>query len=143
MNSAIIPREGNLTAIISAELSWRDAGRNHLDHLELRDRLARQLAIGELHGMFECEGAYKGTPEKSIAITGPLETVKAIATREGERFGQESVLYVTNSGRGTLRYIGHGTGPIQLEAIGLYTPLRGTADAWTRVIATGETFTFD
>lgn len=137
--SAIIPREGNLTAIISAELGWRDATRNGLDHIELRDRLARQLAIGELYSVLECEGAYKGTPERSIAITGPAGRTLAIARREAERFSQESVLVIDNEGYGELRF----TNDWHCVAIGTYSPLHGAADAWTRILATGETFTFE
>lgn len=138
--SSIIPQAGNTTVIISAELDWRDDERNLAAHIDLRERLARQLEIGELYSVQVCEGAYKGSPERSIAITGPVSRTLAIARGEADNFSQESVLIVNPDGSGELRF----TTDQHYMSIGHYVKLDSTdgVEAWTRVLATGETFTF-
>jgi hypothetical protein len=139
--STIIPTAGNLTVILSAELDWRDDARNALDHDLLRQGLADQLGYGELLSVQVCRGAYKGSPERSIAITGIPGRVMAIARRQGERFDQESILAVDHHGQGKLYFMAN-TGDSH-STIGAYQACSpGGADAWTEVLATGECFTF-
>lgn len=137
--STIIPTPGMLTVVMSAELDWRDDGRNALDHDLLRQRLADQLAIGELVSVMECRGAYKGSPERSFAFTGLPGRVRAIAHRQAERFDQESILVIDHHGQGKL-YFGSDASH---STIGEYQACRpNTTEAWTEVLATGECFTF-
>ena len=138
--STIIPTADRLTIIMSAELDYMDAERNSLRTLDLRERLARQFEIGEVDSLAACAGAYKGTPEKSFAFIGQPGTVRAIARGIAEYFGQESVLLIDHTGRGELLYTVDG----QREHIGTLAHIDDveSVDAWTRVIATGETFTF-
>lgn len=138
--SSIIPMESKATVILSAELDYRDACSNALDMIQLRDRLARQFAIDELDSVQACLGSYKGVPEKSIAITGEPGAVRAIARRECEYFKQESYLLIHPCGTGSLRF----TGSDDRMVIGRYKAIRQVDDteAWSRVVATGELFTF-
>lgn len=137
--STIIPQAGNITVIISAELDWRDDERNMAAHAELMECTATRLKLGDLFSVQVCEGAYKGTPERSIAITGPVSRTLAIGQHHADMFRQESILAIDHYGHGRLHYLDGDQ-----ESIGHYQPLKSTdaVDAWTRVLATGETFTF-
>lgn len=145
---SIIPATHNTTCVLSAELDWRDDGRNFEAHLELRARLARQLEIGELLAVYECRGSYKGSPERSFAITGQANRVRAIAKREAEKFNQESTLQIQPNGHGYLVYtaINHSLADDhigQYQALGNRLDDIDDIDAWTVILATGETFTFE
>lgn len=141
--SSIIPNSGCLTIILSAELDGNTSGHNRDCHIDLRERLAHQFALGELYSVQECRGSYKGIPERSIAITGSPVTVLAIGQHHGDLFHQESILVINDHGGGCLRYIDRPFSGDD-DPIGHYTELEdsGAADAWTRVLATGHLFTF-
>lgn len=134
-----IPANGRLTIIVSAEREYRSDDANHGYHCLLRKHVAKHVAHGELYSMHECEGAYKGTPERSIAFTGPVGITGAIGRRLGEAFMQESILAIAPSGKGELIFMDHQPG----IALGQLAPCDADqCEAWTRILATDETFTF-
>lgn len=141
--STIIPQAGNITVILSAELASVADAPNERRHDALRLRLARHLEDGQLYSVQVCEGAYKGTPERSIAITGPVSRTLAIGQACAEQFGQESILAIDHYGHGRLHYTDGDQESIgQYQVISGISPKMAAIDAWTRILATGETFTF-
>lgn len=137
--SSIFPAAGTLTVILSAELDWRSAHDNNGKHVELRTRLATHLANGKLLSVLECHGAYKGVPERSIAINGRVGAVLGIAQAEADRFGQECYLVIDKDSSGALHFTESG----DQQAIGHYQACSPViSDDWTTVLAVDETFTF-
>ncbi len=135
--TSIIPQAGNLTVILSAELATLGQEENAQRTEALRQRLARRFGNGQLFSVQACAGAYKGVGERSLAINAPVSQALAVGQLEGSEFGQESFLAIDHYGHGRLHYLDGDQ-----ESIGHYQDCApGTREAWTTVIATGETFT--
>lgn len=140
------PQTGNITIIISAELETLETLENAQRTIGLRRNLGTRLGNGQLDLVASCRGAYKGTPEKSFAFTAPYCTALHVGRELAEFFNQESFLSITADGRGELHHTAGEDGqPGDQEHIGTYTVIhdRIAHDAWTEILATGETFTFE
>ncbi len=135
MKSSILPQLGNVTYIISGDT----ATESH--HQLLIQALAGDLARGYFDSVTVCRGQYKGTPERSIAVTGwNSEATYECLLSLGRWLGQESILRVNTFGYGSLIFCQDESE----EQIGKYTSIDSTNghEAWSEVCATGETFTF-
>ena len=139
--SAVVPAPGHTTYILSGYQDDKTAHESNLAHEGLAHDLAQLIAVGRIDTMAHCRGAYKGTPERSIAVTGVDQwslhkTILELAVK----YRQESILAITGTlGLGTLYFTNGDT-----ELIGQYQAIDSTngIDAYTEVCATGETFTF-
>lgn len=131
--------DGRITYILSAEREEFTIGQNAHAMKRLATLLAAELAAGHIFTMAHAEGAYKGTPERSIVVVAPCGWIGQ-ASQLGRMFGQESILRMGSAGTATLHFMRED----DAELIGSYTELESTdgVDAWTRILATGETFTF-
>ncbi len=84
MKSSILPQLGNVTYIISGDT----ATESH--HQPLIQALAHDLALGYFDSVTVCRGQYKGTPERSIAVTGwNSEATYECLLALGRKFGQD------------------------------------------------------
>lgn len=135
---SIIPAPGHTTVILSAERGEYGELDNASRYQSLLGVAAAEVVRGRALAVYQLQGCYKGETEPSVAITMLHNQGVKFGRHIGKLFEQESVLFVDSAGNGKLYFLDTG----DIENIGSYSPLHGAADAWTRVLATGEEFTF-
>ena len=142
MNHSIaIPADGRHAYILSAFREGRSIGENVKAQRHLIGILAADMVTGAWDAIHYCDGAYMGEEEESVLVLcssgdiGHIRNIRNIA----RMFDQDSVLRISRRGGGVL-YFCDDRDP---QPIGQYQACQpGTVEAWTRIRATGEAFTF-
>lgn len=137
-NSIAIPADGRHAYILSAFREDRSIGENLKAQRQLLGILAADVATGTWDAIHYCDGAYQGQEEESVLVlcsSGAIGQIRNIA----RMFDQDSILRISRSGDGILYFCDHRD-PMPIGRYQACQP--GTAEAWTRIRATGEAFTF-
>ena len=144
--SAIKPVPGHATYILSGHLTTLSNDESCTAHAGLAHDLSQLLVHSRIASFLHCRGAYKGTSEQSIAVTGlDCSSLEATILELAAKYRQESVLRIVGSkATGELLFPAPNAYGYDLELIGQYQAIDSTngIDAYTEVCATGETFTF-
>jgi hypothetical protein len=139
--TAIVPTtEHGATFILSAETNDLTHGGCITAMTSLRNDLYDLMDRGAIDSIIICHGAYEGTPENSVAVHASKLRAFIALQDLARQYQQDSILEVSSTGRGVL----HFNDTRDSVEIGHYLAIDDTSghQAWTRVIGTGETFTF-
>ncbi len=142
MKSTIIPAMGYVTFCISAQTDQLDSVESDIAHHALIERLTQLATDEDVAAIYKLRGQYKGIPERSVAITVRANaTMFEILRSIGTTYCQESILAIGYRGTGALMFT---DGSDRIVSIGHCTSIESTNghEAWSEVVATGETFTF-